>query len=341
MNLRTVLTLAAGLALGATTFAVDQQSQPQLKTSLRVQSMFQNDETCGKQSTFDLKRVRLGFAAAFDEKLSARMAIEGRDKDDGIIVMEAYGIYELCRYAQLQAGQMYAPFGLESRRGFDKREFYDRTYITDAITRNMGRRPAGKRDGRFRDIGVEALGSVPVEPISIGYALMLMNGNGILTTDNNDEKDFVGRLTIASPWGATIGGSFYHGTFEDLTDSIGLEEQAWGLEFSWTGRITGRDCRLEGEYQQGKWDTTGAATEPRGFYAAVSGYVIPKFEIAARYDWFDPNHNVTPTDDWTRVSLALRYFLVEGSFVAVDYEIRDKDSADIGNRLTVQLMTAF
>lgn len=331
----------SAILLGLATNVAAADVQPKLTAGVRVQALYQNDETCGQPSTFALKRVRLGVAAALDDRLSAIGAIEGRDRDDGIIVMEAYGRYDLNRNLRLQAGQMYVPFGLESRRGFSKREFYDRTYVTDQITRDMGRRPIGQRDARFRDIGIEVIAATAYDGYEFRADVMVMNGNGILTTDNNNAKDVVGRATVTAPFGLTAGGSFYHGTYVATEHTDGMSEQAFGGELSWVGQIAGRETRVEGEYLIGKWDTDSSAIEPRGAYLAVSAYVAAKLETAARFDWFEPDRKAGPVVDWKRLSLALRYYLVRGNFVAAEYEFRDKDNDHLANRLTLQLLTVF
>jgi len=334
---RVLSVILLGLAINAA--AAD--FQPKLTAGVRVQTLYQEDETCGQPSTFSLKRVRLGFAAALDDRLSAIGAIEGRDKDDGIIVIEAYGRYDLNRNLRLQAGQMYVPFGLESRRGFSKREFYDRTFVTDQITRDMGRRPIGRRDARFRDIGIEAIVTSAYGGYECRADVMIMNGNGILTTDNNNAKDVVVRATVAAPFGLNAGGSIYHGTYNATQHADGLSERALGCDLSWVGRIAGHETRIEGEYLAGKWATDSSAIEPRGAYLAVSIYAIANLQAAARFDWFEPDRKAEPIVDWKRLSLALRYYLVRGSFLGAEYEFRDKDNDHLGNRLTLQLLTVF
>jgi len=334
-----VFALVLLLTSGAMAAGAD---HPDVSARLRVQSLFQNDESWGKDATFAVARARLELFGDIDSKLTAKAAIEGRDKDDGLILIEGYAAYTVHPALEIRAGQMLVPFGLESRRGFDRRKFVDRSLVTDGLTRDLGRRPKDGRNGRFRDAGVQLSGRAPIEDFTIDYCAMLCNGNGILAVDNNDEKDIVARLTVASPWGLAAGGSVYFGTFENLVDSTGMDERAFGVELLWSGKIHDHDCRLQGEYIAAVWDTTGEDIKPRGFYLSAAVYAREDLELCGRYEEYEPNGNLAATIKRTRGSFALRYYLTGRSFVAADYEIReyDDDSA-ISNRLTVQVQAVF
>ena len=335
------LVSACVLLLTSGALAAD-SSRPDVTARLRVQSLFQNDESCNKEATFAVARARLELVGELDSKLSAKAALEGRDKDDGLILMEGYAAYAVHPALEIRAGQMLVPFGLESRRGFDRRKFVDRSLVTDGVTRDMGRRPKDGRNGRFRDAGVQLSGLAPIDDFSINYYAMLCNGNGILTADNNGEKDVVARLTVTSPWGLAAGGSVYIGTFENLVDSTGMDERAFGVELLWSGRIREHECRLQGEYITAVWDTTGEDIKPRGFYLSAAVYARADFELCGRYEQYEPNSNLAATFKRTRGSFALRYYLAGRSFVAADYEIREfDDDSTIGNRLTLQVQAVF
>lgn len=329
------------LMLFAAATARADQPDRSLSVGFRVQSLFQHDETPGKDASFEIKRARAIFDGSFDRRLTGHATIETID-DSGVVLLQGYAGYRFHPALAVRAGQMYVPFGLESRRGFDRRKFYDRSYVTDHITRDMGRRAEDGRNGRFRDIGVELYGSVPVnQGLDLSYQLMVFNGNGILVSDNNDSKDLVSRVVVALPGNLSLGGSAGTGTYTATVDSehVDLDETALGFELLWEGPVAGRHARFQAEYLRGNWQHPERDREPWGYYLTGAVYVRPELEAAARWESFETDNDAG--DRWTRLSLALRFYLDGRHLVAADYEIRDHDSSDIGNRLTLQFTASF
>ena len=339
VTLSICLALLSVLFAAATTLA--DEPDRSFSVGFRVQSLFQNDETSGNDASFEIKRARAIFDGSFDRRLTGHATIETID-DSGVVLLQGYAGYHFHRAVAVRAGQMYVPFGLESRRGFDRRKFYDRSYVTDGITRDMGRRAEDGRNGRFRDIGVELHGSVPVnQGLDLSYQLMVFNGNGILVSDNNESKDLVSRVVLTLPGNLSFGGSAGTGTYTATIDSeqVDLDETAFGFELLWEGPIFGRHARCQAEYLRGCWQYPERDREPWGYYVSGAVYLRPELEAAARWDSYETDNDAG--DRWTRLSLALRFYLDDRHLVAADYEIRDHDSSDIGNRLTLQFTASF
>lgn len=312
-----------------------------LEPGFKIQTLFENDETCTKDATFSVKRARATLDGALSDRLTAHMTIETIDNDDGIVLLQGYATYTFHRALNIQAGQIYVPFGIENRRGFDKREFFDRSFVTDQVLRNVGRKQ-GDRDARFRDIGAAVHGKITFEDdFSLDYAAMAFNGNGILATDNNDEKDLSARIVIGSPWRLSLSGSAYTGTWLNEMDTTEFDEQAFGIGAQWLGKIAGRDIRAQAEYLWANYETAAADIEPTGLYLYAAAFILPQLETGIRYDRFEPDTNDSRNINWQRISLTARYHLAHGSLIAADYEIREKDSEDIDNRLIVQLLAVF
>ena len=65
-----------------------------------------------------------------------------------------------------------------------------------------------------------------------------MNGNRILKTDDNDEKDIVLRGQVHGGDGIQLGVSYFRGISEDAAGETALDESATGLDLMWELRFT-------------------------------------------------------------------------------------------------------
>ncbi len=308
---------------------------------VKVQSVFNNHESTGRNSSFEMKRVRLLFDGRFGAMLRGHISLEGVD-DSGLIVIQAFGDVGINPALTIRAGQFLVPFGRESRRSFDKRKFYSRSLVTEAVTRDMGRRSESGRNGRFRDIGAALFGGFKPSPrISLGYHIAVLNGNGILTEDNNDSKDLVARLTINGPPGVSVGGSAYTGTFLNESDSLSHGERALGMDGNWEGMIASRRVEIQAEYIAANYKTPSGDISLEGFYVQTAIMPLDRVELSVRYEKFRPDSNHQSGVTRRRVSLSARYYLYSHAYWAVDYEVREWDNPQPGNLLAVQLMVTW
>jgi len=168
--------------------------------------------TSGNQ--FFVRRARLFFDGMLANKAGFKVSIEASDTS-GKILRDAYFFADYIPYSRVTIGQFKVPFGVEGVEALSTNTTINRSLATNFI-----------HYPTLRDLGVMLSGQYQKKlgalPIGAGYAVALVDGNGMNTTDNNDDKDVSGRVWI-NPLvpGFTVGGSFYHGETNTLKFDAG------------------------------------------------------------------------------------------------------------------------
>ncbi len=326
------------------TFAqeAEKKFKPTFTPFLWLQSSFVNDETAGKNATFQLTRARLGASGMVREKISYHLMMEGVLGGKTTALLQAWMEYELHPLAALRIGQFKYPFGIEAYPSIIYWKFIDPSFVTNGITRELGRINPEQSSGSFRDIGVQLAGELESQNgFALGYKIMAMNGNGILQTDNNANNDMALRGHLKMPRGINLGASYFRGKFTSTTALAAFAESAFGVDVAWNHKALGRELRIQGEYILANYETSGDDIEPRGYYLYGAYFFLPKVELGIRYDAFQPNKNLSQTVNQKRTTLLAGYYFDKTQRITVNYEIRDDGLKGTDNILTALFQIAF
>lgn len=247
------------------------------------------------------------------------------------VLMQAWVSFTVNKYLSLRFGQFKYPFGYEAYPALIFWKFVNPSYVTGGIVKNLGR-----SGNIFRDIGVQAAGVYPFsEKVTGLYKIMIMNGSGANADDNNDSKDIVGFFGVKLPMNLVIGGSYFKGTYTELTDDY--DESALGIQV----HMHTKKYAVQSEYIMATYKTMETDIEPSGFYTYGTYKITPAIEAGFRYDVFESNKNADNTGK-SRLTLSVGYYFNKINRILLNYEIRDDDSSDkIGNLLTIQAQAAF
>jgi len=216
---------------------------------------------------------------------------------------------------------------------------------TDANLRN------GSVDA-FRDIGVQLFDTYKKDNWEHTWAVMLSNGNGLMRTDNNSNKD------INLYWSS-----------ENIFEGKGKQQQGLKL-FAWyrdgirtlttdgAGEYNRTRWGLGSTYKQGKWsstveyidadgmipmgtdsgavpgsvsnDTTKVAgfnikpeAKANGWWGDIGYRITPELETRIRYDKTNRDLESPSTAEFTNVTLGLKWFYHKQGNLIVNYEFRD------------------
>ncbi len=242
------------------------------------------------------------------------------EQDNGSNLRDIWFQYTGLPFA-ITAGQFDVPF----REGQDTIE---ESEVVDSITPE-------------RDIGVAISGDVLDEKIT--YALGVFNGNGINTSDDNDQKDIIGRVVV-SPFkdsggildGLSIGVSAQGGrqpneTSEGITYG-GDRTRISGL-FKYERSIADKGFKLQGEYIQQKRDRDDqkADISSDGWYAQATYELTPKWLSVYKYEMYNPSGK--SSGDTRRINtVGIKYTFNEYTSIQMDYRAKkypnSKDGQD-------------
>jgi hypothetical protein len=303
-----------------------------LQISGLVQARYQDFQQAGVNNSFDVHRARLDARGNITDNWSYEVYTEFAATTK---LLEAYTTYSFGDFLKINAGQFKVPLSYESLVGDSQLDFIDRSQTVEALA-GRSKDVIGNQIGR--DLGVEVYGSFAKvsDHYLFDYTLGLFNGAGIdVTSDNNNYKDFAGRLVIHPIKALSLGGSLYEG--EDV--ATGSAKSQVRNRYGFDGQFVSGPLSIAAEYLHG----TDAAVNRDGWYAQAGYYVIPKFlQILGKYDTYDPN-KTKPTDRTYIYTAGVNLVFNRWTKLSVDYLFRHEEAAvQINNDiLEAQLQIAF
>jgi phosphate-selective porin OprO and OprP len=307
-----------------------------LQISGLVQVRYQGFEQSGVNNTFDLHRARLDAKGNITDQWSYEVYTEFAATTK---LLDAYTSYKIADFLKFSAGQFKIPFSYESLTSDSQLEFIDRSQVIEALA-GRSKDVIGNQNGR--DIGAQISGSfAKVNDLYLfDYTFGVFNGAGYdVTADNNNHKDIVARLGVHPIKGLDFGGSLYSG--EDIPiatakvpNPVTQARNRYGVD----GRYVTGPLSVTVEYAHG----TDGSINRNGWYAQAGYFVLPKLQLVAKYDTYDPN-KVISTDRSTIYIGGFNYVFNAWTKLAVDYlDKREETATQIKNNiLEVQLQIAF
>ena len=284
--------LAILMIISGLTFA--QEKQDKVKVSGFVQGLYQVDvqDKDNIDNSFRMRRVRLAVSGNLNKVISYK--VQG-DFSSSPALVDAFVKAKFCDAFAVQFGQFKLPFSIESPINPVDLEAVD---YGDVISKLVGYSDVCGVGGIGRDLGLMFTGKfMPIgqegkKHYLFDYSLGVFNGTGpyklnykegkikMGTSDDNREKEFVGRLNIHPIKTMTVSASYYTGHYGP--NALQRERLGFGAEYN-DGKIVAR-----AEYIQG---TTGTMTEIKDSLDVVINKEYGSFESFGMYGvagyWFD------------------------------------------------------
>jgi hypothetical protein len=193
----------------------------------------------------------------------------------------------------------------------------------------------------FRDKGLLMTGSYKK---LLEYAFAITNGSGRGMVENNDSKDFLGRIVVSPLACLNLGGSFGFRTLPPATD--GAEEDDKLSKFAGEIEINYGGLKVQGEYIRGDYESSGGiiihppdcshpeewteelpsgTTTKSGYWLQLMYMTDWNIQPVFKYESYDPNTDEDSTslenclkkistygvnyffNDWTRLQLNYIY----------------------------------
>jgi hypothetical protein len=195
------------------------------------------------------------------------------------MLADAYITLSVVPHLEVQAGQFKLPMNLEGSLPVQDLPLVDRSLMTADRSR-------GGVMGDIRDVGVMAHVSF-ANGLEFRAGAFNGLGSGQNDVDKDDGKALVGRVSYRTPLPGLQVGAFAATDRTALTDT---ERRRLGVDLRYVrGRLL-----LQGEIAGGR---DGVLTR-RGYYTLAAWRIRPEFEVAARFDVWDPDlaANLSRTD---------------------------------------------
>lgn len=292
-----------------------------------AQLRYQNFEEDGKDDGFDIRRLRLDIRGNITEKWDYRAQTEFGGSDVKLLdVMMSYKLIE--PYVTITGGQFKIPFSPENLTSSGKLLTINRSQVVEALV-SRSKDVIGNQNGR--DIGVLASGNFlsKGDRHLFNYAIGIFNGAGINTSDNNENKDFAGRLVFYPLKNLGFGANYYNGT-SHLDDKDQNRDRV-GADFTYVHKA----LSLSGEYIIGEDDKT----DKDGWYLMGGYYAIPgKLQGVVKFDTFDPDTKVddNETDVYT---FGVNYYFDKWAVMQINYEFKNERGNEVDNNALLAELT--
>ncbi len=226
----------------------------------------------GAGSTFQLRRERIVVNGDEGKLANFRVEVEASRTPS---LLDSYVRLNLSPYAKLTFGQFKVPFSQESLRFASTLLTVERSQVVNSLV------PGRDNGSNGRDIGVELGGSYNFsETTGVDYAVAVLNGATVDRKDDNNRKDFAGRLAVRPLRGLSLAGDYYKGALG--ANEVSRARQ--GAEIAYTYR----PLTLEGEFI---WGHDGAVRE-QGWYGLGAWKFSKQWEGVVRVDSYDPNRSL-------------------------------------------------
>ncbi|MCX8159499.1 MAG: OprO/OprP family phosphate-selective porin [Candidatus Saccharicenans sp.] len=289
-----------------------------LKISGFAQLLFtgQNNQA----DTFSVRRARLSLDGRILKNLTFKVQV---DLTRSPVLLDALAEVLLDEKFNLRAGQFLVPFSLESTTSAGRLLTVNRSRVVDLLA------PGRDNGSSGRDLGLVVFGRLSI----FQYSLGLVNGAGINKKDDNERKDFAGRIIASPGLGLRLGLSLYNGRRFDAPTSTNLARNRLGLEASWDFR----SFHLNAEYIQGRDDLI----EKNGWYVQTAVDLKPdRYQLVFKLDHFDPDRNL-PGQAITVYTAGANWFLSPASKLQANFEYHRLEAEPDRSVLLLQLQVGF
>lgn len=304
-----------------------------LQISGMVQMRYQGFQQSNLNNAFDLHRVRLDVHGNLSDEWSYDLLTEFAGP--GVKLVDVEVDYKISDFLRFSAGQLKIPFSLESITSDAQLALIDRSQVVEALAARS-KDVSGNNTGR--DIGLVVSGSIIKMSgfYLVDYSAGIFNGAGIdVTSDNNNHKDYGGRVVLHPLKTLGIGANFYQGLAHYGTPAANEKRNRIGFDAQY---VLNRWV-FAAEYDKG-WDGT---IKRAGWYSQVAYFAIAKkLQFAVRYDTYNPDKIATADQtDW--VATGVNYFITPRAKLAVDYTFRHErsDQQQKNDLFSTQLQLSF
>lgn len=270
--------------------------------------------------SFSIKRARLSLGGSLLKNLRFKIQV---DLTKSPALLDALAEVTFRPEFNFRAGQFLVPFSLENVTPTSELLTINRSQTVEKLA-------PGRDNGAIgRDIGMAVFGSYSI----FEYTAGLVNGSGINKTDNNDHKDFVGRLVARPLKEISIGLSVYNGRQTVPGNPTNLLRNKLGLELA----VNYQRFNLMAEFIQAKDDLI----KKQGWYALGAYSVIKKkFQLIGRIDSINLDRSL-PGKKTTIWTAGVNWLLTSKSKLQANYEYYREETALNHHAALVQLQVGF
>lgn len=325
-----------------------QEDVKKFKLSNYLQFQYRDSGELGKeQSSFNLRRLRMGFGFQADARTSAKVSFDLATgaAQTAAELKDAYVVYDVApgsaRPTHLMAGQFNLPLGYEIARSSSEREFPERAKYNRTLWDGERVRGAEIKQGIGQRAFVVAglINSLSVKDKESAFA----------SPDGGAQAGFVGVRYETKQTSAGIG--YLRGDRPAFTGGGGTSPKVDDryylvADLQCTGLLD-PNLFLRAEAMVGKdrvpsaTGSAGRTANDLGGYHVLLGYKInARNEIFGRYGTFDPDRDANG-DLFKEYGVGYRYFVNPATMVTLTHEVAEDPSLAVSRYNVTTLRCQF
>ena len=317
--------------------------QPEFRMALNGKNA---DGSSKNENSFYFRRARLGVTGIIPYDFSYYAMAEFSSFQNGPYLLDAFVTYNRFKpWFKISMGQFKKPFGLE----------LGATGCQDLYTINRSR-VINELTSPDRDLGVMISGSTGAKKFFglekenvFSYTISVTNGTGKNVKDNDQAKDFIGRLVIAPYDWISLGGSYHSGKQKNPDPTVTAMDERMRYGFDVT--LKKYNFILQSEYVFGqdkgsKLVSGGCSSTPElvignfkssGYFAQLMYTTKFKVMPLAKYETYDSDMNKEDYDHTafrqSTLTFGLNYYANDWVRLQLNYlyNIETSSSTDITN----------
>jgi len=300
-----------------------------LKLNGLLQGWYQYNEDATPHDTFRLRRAEIKLSGEVNPMVSWAIMVDPaqvREDDtttskiDGTnyvtsvgrksILQDFYITLKVHPTSLFDIGQYKVPFGMEGLESSAKLDLIERSTMATVF-----------KWADYRDIGVTYKGNFKLSGVKILPSAGIFNGEGQNKLDANNPMAYVGRLVVKPIEALHLGIARYDGE----VGTAKTPNRRTGLE----AKVTVGPASVYGEYATGE----SGGKDKDMFYVTATCMLGKLFQLAARYDWYDPDKDASG-DANDEKTIGVNYFLDKYyAKFAVNYVFRGEQGDSVDNDL--------
>jgi hypothetical protein len=294
------------------------------------------------ESSFGFNRARIGVMGNVPYDFSYYVVLEASPfKLDGpkAYLLDAFITYNRFSFAKISVGSFKVPFGLELSTPCNALHTINRSKVVSELT------------APDRDMGLMLLGGS--DTTLFRYAVSYTNGTGLLVTDIDTYKDFIGRVLVQPTSWAHVGGSFKTGRSANLEDPS-LEDNTT-MRYGFEAEVDIFNFIVQAEYIYGEDNGAytvggGCGGDPEvvigsikrsGMYGMILYNTPWNLQPVLKYENY--NNDIDEANNMEQITtFGLNYFFNEWTRLQVNYEYKAEQAHEVNNDMfMVQLQVKF
>ncbi|MEA1987251.1 MAG: porin [Candidatus Marinimicrobia bacterium] len=303
--------------------------------------LIDNDEN---ESSFTFNRARMGLVGNIPYDFSYYIMFEFSPYKNGPYLLDGFITYSrLSPYLEISLGQFKSPFSLELNTPCQKLHTINRSNVVTNLA------------NPFRDLGLLIEGK---HKDLLKYAFAITNGSGLNEVENNDTKDYAGRVVLSPFSLLSVGGGFSIKTL--LPASVGASDPDKLYRYAVELQLEMGEFLVQGEYLMASYESSGGTvhhpadcsgpawdevipagtTERNGYWAQAMYMTDWNIQPIIKYETYEPNIDFG-NDIESIVTFGVNYFFNDWTRLQLNYLYKYEEFEVYNDEILLQLQVVL